>query len=362
MSHCLHYGACGGCISDNRDKPDKHARLVKALARAGYEGVDVAPLVQVPLATRRRIDLAAVRKGPELTLGLHRLRSSEVVDMQECALLLPEFLPLLPPLRALLRSLQAFRHEASVLINWLDNGPDILLRTDAALTQPDRTKIIAFAKTHEVPRICVAEPKQTPEPVVVLRTPLLRFSGVEVSPPPGGFLQASAEGEAAIIAAMCAGLPKLRNKSRVIELYAGCGTLSFALAEHVRVEAYEGDEAAVAAAEKALRATGLAGRVTFTRRDLQRRPLLVQDFRGADAVVLDPPFSGAMAQIKFLAQAEVGRIIYISCNPEALTQDAAILHRAGYSLLAATPIDQFPFSDNVESVMVFGRKISATRR
>lgn len=355
MPHCVHYGVCGGCISDDPDKPDKRARLAKALARAGYEDAEIAKLVRVPLGTRRRIDLAALRKGAEITLGLHKLRSHEVVDMQECAVLLPSFLPLLPPLRVLLRSLQAFRHEASVVINWLENGPDILLRTDAALTQPDRTRLIAFATAHHVPRLSVAEPKQTPEPVVTLANPVLHFAGVAVTPPPGGFLQASAEGEAAIVSAILAGLPKLRAKSRIIELYAGCGTLSFALASQARVEAYEGDEAAVAASEKALRAAGLAGRVTFTRRDLQRRPVLVQEFQGADVVVLDPPFSGAMAQIKFLAPAAIARIIYVSCNPEALTQDAALLCRAGYRVRAATPIDQFPFSDNVESVVVFER-------
>lgn len=355
MPHCVHYGVCGGCISDTPEKPDKRARLAKALARAGYEDAPIAPVVRVPLASRRRVDFAAVRKGAEITLGLHKLRSHEVVDLQDCAVLLPEILPLLPPLRGLLRSLQAFRHEASVVINWLDNGPDILLRTDAALTQPDRTRLIAFANTHHVPRLAVAEPKETPEPVVIWVTPVLHFAGVAVTPPPGGFLQASAAGEAAIVSAMLAGLPKLRAKSRIIELYAGCGTLSFALAAQARVEAYEGDEAAVAAAEKALRAAGLAGRVSFTRRDLQRRPLLVREFQGADVVVLDPPFSGAMAQIKFLAPAAVGRIIYISCNPEALTQDAALLCRAGYRLRAVTPIDQFPFSDHVESVLVFER-------
>jgi 23S rRNA (uracil1939-C5)-methyltransferase len=354
MSHCIHFGICGGCASDDRNQPDKRALLANALARAGYAGIEVAPLAQVPLHTRRRVDLAATRKGTEITLGLHRARSSDVVDMRECALLRPDLLPLLPPLRALLRSLQAFRREASLVINWLDNGPDILLRHDAPLTQPDRTRLIDFAKAHAAPRISVEAPKQAPEPVILLANPMLRFAGVEVSPPPGGFLQPSPEGEAAITSAMLAGLPKLRNKSRIIELYAGCGTLTFALAAHARVEAYEGDEAATQAADKAARAAGLAGRVTVTRRDLHRRPLLTQDFRSADVVVLDPPFAGAAAQVKFLASAGVGRIIYVSCNPDALALDAGLLRHAGYEVLAATPIDQFPFSENVESVVVFG--------
>lgn len=356
MSHCLHFGVCGGCATDDRSQPDKHAILTNALVQAGYNGCDVAPLIQVPTHTRRRVDLAATRKGAEIRLGLHRSRSSEVVDMQECVLLLPKLLALLPSFRTLLRSLQAFQHELSLVVNWLDNGPDILLRPDAALTAPDRKRLIEFAKTHALPRLSVAEPKQGPEPILILETPVLRFAGVDVTPPPGCFLQASAEGEAAIVASMLAGLPKLKAKSRIIELYSGCGTLSFPLVQHARVEAYEGDEAAVYAADKAARVSGLAGRVTITKRDLHRRPLLTQDFKGVDAVVLDPPFAGAGAQMKFLAPARVERLVYVSCNPAALAQDAALLRRQDYKLLAAQPIDQFPFSENVESVVIFGLK------
>lgn len=356
MSHCSHFGLCGGCAYDHAGQPDKRALLADSLAQAGYTEIDLAPLVPVGIHSRRRVDLAATRKGTEIRLGLHRARSTDVVDMQECVLLLPGFLPLLQPFRELLRGLQAFRQELSLAINWLDNGPDVLLRPDAALTPSDRKRLIEFTKTHGLPRLSVAEPKRAPEPVLILQTPVLRLSGVDVTPPPGGFLQASAAGEAEIIASMLAGLPKLRAKSRIVELYSGCGTLTFALAQKARVEAYEGDEEAVQAAERAARASGLAGRVRITRQDLQRRPVLTQDFRGVDAVVLDPPFAGAGAQMKFLAPAGVERIIYVSCNPTALAHDAAQLKRVGYKLLAATPIDQFPFSENLETVAVFGLK------
>lgn len=362
MSHCQHFGLCGGCATDDRQQPDKRALLVKALVRAGYTEIDVAQLIQVNLKTRRRVDLAATRKNSEIHLGLHKARASEVIDMQACVLLRPEIMQLLPALREVLRSLQGFQRTTSVVMNWLDNGPDLLLRTDAALIQPDRTKLIEFAKTHMIPRLSVCEPKKTPETVVIFETPIVHFANVAVTPPAGGFLQASAEGEEAIITAMLAGLPKMRHKSRIIELYSGCGTLSFPLAQQARVEAYEGDEEAVKAAEKAVRVAALAGRVQTTKRDLQRRPLLTADFQGADAVVLDPPFSGAVAQMKFLAPAAVERIIYISCNPDALMHDAALLRQFNYKVLAATPIDQFPFSANLESVVVFGKSLNKTHR
>ena len=165
------------------------------------------------------------RRGAEISLGLHKARDAEVVDMQECVLLRPDILRLLPPLRVLLRSLEALRRAGSVVINWLDEGADILLRMDAAFTGPDRTKIIAFARAHDVLRISIATGTDEPEPAIMLAPPVITFAGVKIEPPPGAFLQASAEGEAAIVAAVLAGLPKLTSKSRIVELFAGSGTL-----------------------------------------------------------------------------------------------------------------------------------------
>ncbi len=355
MAHCRHFGVCGGCAVDDRAAIDKSGLLRDALIRAGYENPAVASLMEVPLQSRRRVDLAASRNGPVIALGLHKARSAEVVDMQECVLLDARIVALLPPLRILLRSMEAFRRTASVMINLLDNGPDILFRCDADITGPDRTKLIAFARTHDVPRISVAKDQGEAEPVIILAPPVITLSGIAVEPAPGAFLQASPQGEDAIIAACLAGLPKLGAKSRIAELYAGIGTLTFALVNHARVEAYEGAADAVAAHELAIRRSNLAGRIKLAARDLARRPLQPAELKGCAAVVLDPPYAGAANQMRFLTAAAVPRVIYVSCNPKALGADAYALKKAGYALLAATPIDQFPYSENLESVVVFGK-------
>ncbi len=357
VSHCRHFGACGGCAVAAPEAIDKAGLLHAALRKAGFD-VARPPLVSIPAGTRRRVDLAtrrvAGRVEGNITLGLHRARSSDVIDMQECVLLAPPLVALLPPLRVLLRSLEGFRREASVVINLLDRGPDILLRLDGALTGPDRNRLIAFARSHGVLRMSAAEPKAEAELVVMLSPPVITLTGVAVTVPPGGFLQASAPGEAAIIQAVLAGLPKLGSKARIVELYAGAGTLTFALARHARVEAYEGEVLAVAALDAAVRGHGLAGRVSASLRDLTRRPLQATELAGRAAVVLDPPYAGAGAQMRNIAASKVARVIYVSCNPEALAHDAVVLQRAGYAVMSAVAIDQFAYSANVESVVVFG--------
>jgi 23S rRNA (uracil1939-C5)-methyltransferase len=167
----------------------------------------------------------------------------------------------------------------------------------------------------------------------------------------------AASAEAALIAAVIAGLPAKRTKkSRVAELYAGCGTLTFALAPHMRVAAFEGDLSAFTAIRLATNQAGLAGRVEAARRDLARQPLSSKELSAFAAVVLEPPHNGALEQIGEIAASGIGRVIYVSCNPTALARDAALLHRAGYRLVSAVPIDQFLWSARLESVCVFSRE------
>jgi len=355
MTHCVHFGICGGCAADESAPVAKLSRLASALYRAGFADPPVLPMVEIPLRTRRRADLAAGRNGATVALGLHQARSHEVVDMTECVLLYPGIFALLAPLRVLLRSLESFRRAGSVIINWLDHGPDVLLRMDAETTGPDRTKMIAFARAHEVLRISFAKGEAEPELVAMLAPPVITLSSVPVEPPPGAFLQASAAAESAIIEAVLAGLPVLKPRARILELYAGIGTLSFALGPRGRVEAYEGSAAAVAAHDLAIRRNNLAGRMRVSHRDLSRQPLKITEMAGAAVVVLDPPYAGAGTQMKNLAGSAVQRIIYVSCNPDALANDAALLRRAGYGCVNATPIDQFPYSENLESVVVFAK-------
>ena len=151
---------------------------------------------------------------------------------------------------------------------------------------------------------------------------------------------------------MLAGLPaKLPARSRIIELYAGSGTITFALAARTRVLAVEGDAASVAA----LRRAAAGKRIETLQRDLARQPLSAAELKGAAAIVLDPPHAGAGPQMAQIAAAAVPVVIDVSCNPAALARDASTLRAAGYRLQSATPIDQFLWSARLESVCVFTR-------
>jgi 23S rRNA (uracil1939-C5)-methyltransferase len=356
---CPHFGTCGGCALQQWQLAPymawKSGLLDAALRRAGY-APNVVPMAITPPRMRRRMDFAIRRQGNTIILGLHEARGASIVDVQLCEVLHPTLAALLVPLRDVLRTLSLLRREGSVVANLLDSGPDLLLRTDAPATAADRVRLAAFAIAHGVPRITLAEGRTALETACLLRPATTSLSGTTVSPPPGGFLQASAAGEAAIIAAVLAGLPdRLPARAKVVELFAGCGTLTFALAGVVRVVAYESDAPAISALKAATNAASLNGRIDPQRRDLVRQPLSVKEFSGFAAVVLNPPHAGAAAQIPAIAASRMERVVYISCNPASLSRDATLLQGAGFELLATTPIDQFLWSARLESVSVFAR-------
>lgn len=348
---CPHFPACGGCALQHLSAADIDARKTRfaadALTRAGGDPGVLAPLVRTPPCSRRRMDFAIRRTAAGIALGLHPPRSHDVTDLHTCLVLHPTLFALLAPLRPVLTRLQSLRRNASLVANLLDTGPDLLLRLDAAPSAADRTALAAFAAAHAIPRIATASPGQAPEPAVQLSRPCHHFAGHAVTPPPGAFLQASREGEAAITAAVLAGLPE--HPRAIVELYAGIGTLSFPLAARARVTAYEGDPAAHAA----LRQAGAGTRIHAQLRDLARQPLQPREFARADAVVLDPPHAGAAAQMAAVAAARVPRVVYVTCNPNTFARDAAVLVSGGYTLLRAAPIDQFLWSERLEMVAVF---------
>ncbi len=351
---CPHFGPCGGCAiqhwADGAYAEWKRGLLVDVVRRLGFTG-EVARLVRTPPGARRRMDLAIRReRSGAVLIGLHARRSAGIVDMHACPVLHPALFALVQALRPVLRSLDGLRRDGSALVNLLDSGPDLLLRTDAALSSRDRQRLAAVAEAAGVARIAWAfGARGMDEPACVLRPPTTSFSGHVTTMPAGAFLQASLEGEAAIQQAVAAALPAMRPKDRIVELFAGVGTLSHTLAARGQVQAFEGDAAAVAA----LRGAGNP-RVTATLRDLARQPLQPAELKGAAAVVLDPPFGGAMAQMPAIAACSAP-VVFVSCNPATLLRDGRVLVAAGYRINDAVAIDQFLWSARVEGVVSFRR-------
>jgi 23S rRNA (uracil1939-C5)-methyltransferase len=205
-----------------------------------------------------------------------------------------------------------------------------------------------FATERDLPRIFWRGPgHETP---VIERRPVRGvMSGVAVPYPPGGFLQVSAAAENVLVGEVLAGVGSCHP---VLDLFAGLGTFSFALARNASVHAVEEEESAVIALAAA---ASEHPQVSVERRDLARHPLPPESLAHYAAAVFDPPRAGAARQAAALAASAIERVVAVSCNTATFARDAAKLVAGGYRLERVTPVDQFVWTPHLELVAVFQR-------
>jgi 23S rRNA (uracil1939-C5)-methyltransferase len=354
---CPHFGSCGGCAVQHMDDDVYMAwkldALTLALGRSNLLGAGMVmhPVARTPAGARRRAVMNAVRRGSRVWLGFNEAHSHRLVDLTACVVLAPPLVAMIDPLRQALAPLLADGQSVDVALTLLDDGVDVVLE---GLSRPDLRALehlAAFAGDYDLARLSWrARAGHPAEPIAMRRSGLLGFGTVTVSPAPGAFLQASREGEAALVAAVLGGIG---DATEVADLFAGSGTLSFPLATKAKVHAVESDLAAVDALYGGARQTD--GRVTVERRDLFHDPLVPYDLNRFQAVVFDPPRAGAQAQATQIAASGVSRVVAVSCNPNSFARDAQVLIEGGFTLTDIWPVDQFLWSSHMELVGWFSR-------
>ncbi len=343
---CRHFPECGGCQLQHADDKAYRAylaaRIAGALAQHGLATEIRDPHLSPP-NSRRRASLRALKSGNRAVIGFNAERSHRIVDMHECHVLRPELFALVAPLRVLLGDLLPSKRPAELQLALTDQGVDVALKGVAAEGLQAIETLTDFCIAQRIARLSLDQglgPEIFYEPVPATVT----LSGTPVAFPVGAFFQATADGEAALVAAV---KEACGDSQRSADLFAGLGTFALALAG--RVYAAEASRDAVLALKRA------APDVAVDHRDLYRRPLDASELAGFDSVVLDPPRAGAAEQARALASSPVPRVAYVSCNPATFARDARTLVDGGYHLDWAQPVGQFRWSTHVELAAGFRR-------
>jgi 23S rRNA (uracil1939-C5)-methyltransferase len=343
---CRHFGECGGCaiqhLEDSAYRAWKRDKVVHALKLKGIDTGVVSEMVPCQPASRRRAMLSARRTEAGILLGYSRALSHTIIDISECPVVLPEIEAALPRLRQLAAIVCATPQPFHLMATATETGLDIAATGSGKLSDAQRQRATEFVIRERLARLAVDG-----EIVVEPRKPEISIGTTRLAPPPGGFLQAVAAAEQTMADLVQA---HLKRAKRVADLFAGAGAFALRLATQSEVHAVEGDQAPLAALDRAFRFGSGLKRVTTERRDLFRRPLTVKELNGFDGVVFDPPRAGAEDQSKQLARSDVPFVAAVSCNPTTLARDLRILLDGGYRLTSVTPVDQFLWSSHVEAV------------
>ena len=342
---CRHFGECGGCamqhLEDGAYRAWKRDKVVQAL-KAAHIDCEVDELVPCEPHTRRRVTLSARRTEAGLLLGFNRHMSSQIVDLDECPMALPQIVGALDMLRELARLICATQKPFHIGVTATGSGLDVAAGGSGRMSDPQRRAAADFTIRHGLARLSVDG-----EIVIEPKKPVAMFGTVAVPIPPGSFLQATEPAEQAMAGLVGGHLAKAK---KIADLFAGCGSFALRLASGREVHAVEGEAEALAALDRGFRFASGLKRVTTEKRDLFRRPLTFKELNGFDGLVFDPPRAGAQDQCRQIARSDVPLVAAVSCNPATLARDLAILIGGGYRLKQVTPIDQFLWSPHVEAV------------
>lgn len=348
---CPWIDACGGCAWQQvtyAAQLEAKARNVRdALARIG--GVHAErELAIIPAPNewnyRRRIRLH-IDAG---RLGYRAARSRRLVEIETCGVADPVIAALVAPVRTLIPQLRTRLVSAELIANGRE-GAVVLLTARDALRPRDGGTLRAFVTEHA--------------PVAGVR---LRGHGwqrsfgdvhVAVRPeaaappivqPAGAFSQVNESANQRLVATVLAMAAPATN---AVDLFCGTGNLSLPLARAgLSVWGFDRDRTAIAAARASAKHPDLGGRAHFAAHEaIDALGRLAGS--GPDLVVLDPPRGGAPDVARKLGRLHPPRVLYVSCDPATLARDAKTLAAAGYRIDRVQPIDLFPQTEHVETVL-----------
>ncbi len=347
---CPNYAACGGCVVMHAADPFvgrwKVDVVRHALAARGLEA-PIRGIATSPARSRRRAVLAGRRRKGGAIVGFHGRRSEALTDIAGCRVLVPEIEAALPLLARMTEAAATRKGELTFAVIHAPAGLDVAI-TGGREGRGVRDELAAIAAEGGIARLTLDG-----EPVLQARAPRQSVAGVGVVPPPGAFLQATRQGEQALIACVSRAVGEARS---VADLFAGCGTFALPMSRRADIHAVEGDAEMLDAIEAAWRQGKGHRPLTTARRDLFSDPLSVPELARFDAVVVDPPRAGAEAQMRQIAGAQVDVVAAVSCNPVTFARDAAILCEAGFGIDWIRVVDQFRWSNHVELAAAFTRR------
>ena len=345
---CKHFKSCGGCslqhASDTVISDWKIRKTQDALSQVNLHP-EFRPIINSKAGSRRRATFAAKRTKKGALVGFHGRASDVIIEISECPISDPILLSGMPAFSqfAILGSSRKAVLRISATVS--GNSLDVKIDNGKKLSATEISKFAQICNQFKILRLMWND-----DVIAQSNPPSQKMGLADVIPPSGAFLQATKSGEAALIKTV---LEIIGPSKRVVDLFAGCGTFALPISSKATVHALEGDVNMIAALDSGWRAAGGLHDIKSETRDLFRRPLMPDEFKKIDAIVIDPPRAGAVSQVVEIAKANVGRIAFVSCNPATFARDASILCNNGYNLDWVQVIDQFLWNPHIELVAQF---------
>lgn len=372
---CKYQTICGGCPLRHLDhaeyKKYKSDKFSKILSNINQSNIKIGDPVFIDDGHRRRAELAFQYRSKNLTLGFNVSKSHEIIDIDSCPALSENICTALSYIKDFLHRFCAIKQtvklkgkiqnfsisRGDICITEAENGLDILLSIDRELCLEHRLEICDFINSdNNIIRISVLVKSGITETIAEKAKPFILIGEREVFIPSGTFLQASKEGELALIDLV---EHYIGNTSGMIaDLFCGVGTFSYPLSKNIKnkITSIDSSEELLNGFRQTINKLMIPN-IKIVRRNLFKYPLDCNELKQFEVVVFDPPRAGAAAQVKQISlmndMDKPQKIVAISCNPHTFVNDANTLISSGYNISEITMVDQFVRTDHIELVALF---------
>lgn len=383
QSPCKHTPQCEGCpliemdysaqLQWKQNHVSNHIKQYKAL-----QDVTIMPVIASPLKLNYRNSAKLVISGKfaDPKIGLYHRDSHDINDISNCSL----HHPLINRIVAVVKK-GIIKGKIPVYNPKSEQGLLRYLVIRVAESENKAMVVLVTSKRsfNELHHLSTLISKEIPEVKVIaqnvnsstgnailgnrnffhtnLTTLQASINGVKFLISPGSFFQVNS-GSAGIIYNLIREYSNLTKNSNVLDLYCGIGTISLFLAPSAgHITGIEVIESAVEDADKNARINRItncefhSGDVVEELRDIISKETVI------DLVVLNPPRKGCEEKVlKQVSDTGTQKVIYVSCSPSSLGRDLVILDTLGYSCKTVQPVDMFPHTTHVESVVLLERR------
>jgi 23S rRNA (uracil1939-C5)-methyltransferase len=366
---CPYFRVCGGCAVQHLEPRAQVAAKQRVLEStlwhiARLKAGQILPAIHGPAwgyRHRARLSVRYVPKKGGALVGFHERASSYVADMRSCEVLPPSISRLIVPLRELVNALSIRSRLPQIEIAVGDAVEVLVFRVLEAPSDADAALLRDFADRHDVRLYLQPGGPETAYPFEPREGAELFYGlpefDLKIAFAPTEFTQVN-HAVNRMLVRRAISLLDPKPGERIADLFCGVGNFSLAIARSgASVTGIEGSRDLVRRARANAAANGLSAAARFVEMDLyDLKTAQRSEFGLFDRMLLDPPRDGAVELVKALPDPVPKRIVYVSCSPDTLARDAALLvNTRGYSLSAAGVINMFPHTSHIESIAVFDR-------
>lgn len=352
---CSVFEGCGGCQLQHTTYEEtllwKQRWVEDALLRIGKMSVKVNPIIGMPTPWRYR-NKARLHREPTGQLGYYKEKSKDLVHFTDCLLLSERMNRWIKLTEEFLTDGFEEIHTLTFRENTMGEGFLLLEGPPTKVLSADENPEFFEALSKEGVRCVWGTDSEGSLSLVWGEEDFGQtILGMNFDVSPLSFLQVNPLQTDVLYSHVLEGAA-LTGDEIVWDLYSGIGTLALALAAKAqKVTGIEENPYAVEDAIQNAVNNNAVGHVEFLKGKVESRMMKIDE--QPDVVVLDPPRTGMHPiVVQRLLELKPRRIIYVSCDPGTLARDLGVLTQGGYGVETVQPVDMFPWTQHVETIIV----------